>query len=524
MTTAASRKPVVGIHLGTEFSSIAVEKNSQILTVINNEGDRLTPNAVFFNSPLIVGKLALEKAQDHPGRTVHSVIQLIGRRFDEPEVQNLANSVEYTIVNVGGKPGIRVDVDGALKTYMPEQISAIILGRLKRDAEMILGENATEAVITVPADFNEAQRLATKHAGNIAGLNVRAVISEPTAAAIAWAYRNRSEAFDGKTRLILVFDMGETTTSASIVSVSSKEIQLTSTVRDPQLGRNDIDNALVNALVEEIKDKHERDISQDRKAMFRFRKHCNELKQQLSLLEQVTMTLENVMPGVSIKIDMSRARFESIIDDVIEKTIGLARKALKMEGEANAHSTKPKVDDIILVGGSSRMPWVERILNDGKPIMRTVNEDEVVAFGACVYAAKLGGSKDILPDIRLLDVCPPSHGTTVTGRGVSQRNAPTSASNTTDEDGVDNLHIQVYQGDPELRRENQKLCEVIIPIQPAPEDVPDIHVNLSLSHDFRLTAPGEGLACKGEAKTVTLSALDLQEVEEAEANHLFKSE
>ncbi len=225
---------------------------------------------------------------------------------------------------------------------------------------------------------------------------------------------------------------------------------------------------------------------------------------------------------------MSRARFERIIDDIIEKTIGLARKALKMEGEANDHFTKPKVDDIILVGGSSRMPWVERIfkdfLADGKPITRTVDEDEVVAFGAGVYAAKIGGSKGILPDIRLLDVCPPSHGTTVTGRGVSQRNAPTSASNTTDEDGVDNLHIHVYQGDPELRRENQKLCEVIIPIQPTPEDVPDIHVNLSLSHDFRLTAPGEGLACKGEAKTVTLSALNVQEVEEAEANHLFKSE
>ncbi len=521
MANATPKKAVVGIDLGATFSYIAVERKHQIEVLVNADGDRPTASAVFFDSPLIVGKSALEKALQYPGRTVHSVKRLIGRQFNEPSVQNLMNLVEYTIVNVGGELSIMVNVDGSVKTYRPEQISARILEQLKYDAEKFLGENVTGAVITVPVAFNEAQRLATKHAGIIAGFDVRAIINEPTAAAIAWAYSNPKQAFVCKPKLVLVFDMGGSTTDVSIVSVSSKEIRVISAYGDPQLGGNDIDNALVNVLVEEIMDKHERDISQDRKAMIRLRKHCKELKHQLSKVEKVTMSLENVMPGVPFKIGMSRARFERIIDDSIEKTIGLARKALKMEGEANAHFTKPKVDDIILVGGSSRMPWVERIFKDflagDKPVERTVNCDEAVAFGAGVYTAKLGGSNDILPDIHLPDFTPLSYDIGVRGRGASQRGAPASTSITTNGNAQESLRIQVHQGDPKTWTENQKLCEVSIPIQPAPEGVPDIHVTLSLSHDFKLTAPGESLAYKGEAKTVTLSALNAQEAAKGEA-------
>ncbi len=525
MTNATAKTFVVGIDLGTTFSCIAVEKNNQIQVVANDYGDRPTASAIFFDSPRIIGKLALEKAQDNPGRTVHSVKRLIGRQFSEPGVQDLVNLVEYTIVNVGGEPSIRVDVEGSVETYRPEQISAMILGQLKMDAELYLGGNVTEAVITVPAAFNESQRLMTKHAGMIAGLDVRAVINEPTAAALAWAYSNPEKSFCDKPKIVLVFDMGGGTTDVSIVSVSPKEIRVTSTNGDPQLGGNDVDNALASLFVEEIKNEHERDISQDRKAMIRLRKYCNELKHQLSKVEKVTMTLENVMPGRPFKIDMSRARFENVIDDIIEKTIKLVREALKMDVDACGNSTKAEIDNIILVGGSSKMPWVERIfresLADGKPVERTVNCDEAIALGAGVYAAKLAGIENILPDITLLDVAPLSYGIEVKGGEMSQiiqRNNPVPASHTrsytTSADMQKCVRIQVYQGDSKKCSENQKLQQFDVPIEPALKGVPDIRVTFSLSRDFMLTVTAKDLASKGETKSITVSATNVQTQEE----------
>ncbi len=521
MTNATLKKAVVGIDLGTTFSCIAVEKGNQIQTVANKYGVRPTASAVFFDSPRLIGQMALDRAQDHPGRTVHSVKRLIGRPFDELAVQNLTKLVEYTIVNVGGEPSIRVDVDGSVETYRPEEISAMILGEVKQDAETLLDGNVTKAVITVPAAFNESQRLATKHAGMIAGLDVRAVINEPTAAALAWAYSNPKEAFCDKPKLVLVFDMGGGTTDVSIVSVSSKEVRVTSTNGDPQLGGNDIDNALVSVFVEEIKNKHERDISQDRKAMIRLRKHCNELKHQLSKVEKVAMTLENVMPGVPFKIDMSRARFEIIIGDIIGKALKVVREALKMDVDACDHSMPVEIDNIVLVGGSSKMPWVERIFKDslagGKPVERTVNCDEAIAFGAGVYAAKLAGVKDILPDIRLLDVAPLSYGIEVKGGEmpqIIQRNTPVPASHTrtytTNTDMQKSVRTQVYQGDSKMCSEKKMLQQLDVPVEPALKGVPDIQVTFSFSHDFMLTVTAKDLASKGQTKIIEVNSLSVQ--------------
>ncbi len=529
MANETPKKTVIGIDLGTTFSCIAVEKKRKIDVIANPDGDRQTASAVFFDSSCIIGHLALEKAQDYPGRTIHSVKRLIGRKFREDGVQDLADSVEYTIVNAGGEPNIRVEFNGCVETFRPEQISAMILGQVMRDAEKHLGyENVKaifEAVITVPAAFNESQRLATKHAGMIAGLDVRAVINEPTAAALGWAYSNPTAAFGDKAKSVLVFDMGGGTTDVSIVSISSKEIRVISTNGDPQLGGNDIDNALASVVVGEIRTTHKRDISQDRKAMVRLRKHCNELKHQLSKMAKVTMTLENLIPGTPVKIDMSRARFENTIDGIIKKTTELVHKALNKDTDACDNSTKIEIDNVVLVGGSSKMPWVEgiikRILGDNKPIERTVNCDEAIALGAGVYAAKLAGLKDILPDITLLDVAPLSYGIEVKGGEMSQiiqRNTPVPASHTrtytTNEDMQKYVRIHVYQGDSKMCSENKRLRDFDVPIEPALKGVPDIQVTFSLSRDFMLTVTAKDLASKGETKSIAVSATKVQTQEE----------
>ncbi len=523
----SQKTAVVGIDLGTTFSCIAVEKAGRINVVANKDGNRLLASAVFFDSTRVIGNFAMQNVHEYPARTVYNVKQLIGRQMTEPLVQTFIKSVGYNVANMAGEPTIRVRCNGKEEDFRPEQISAMILGELKESAERLLGQQVAKAVITVPAAFNEVQRLATKHAGMIAGFEVLSVINEPTAAALAWACENRQHAFDGKQKSILIFDMGGGTTDVSIISVSSKEIRVTSTNGDTALGGNHIDKALVDHFVEEIKKEHERDISQNKRALMHLSKACTSIKHQLSTLPQVSILLDNLIIGVSITLSLTRARFENIIEDIRTKTINLVRATLKMESEiikTGSNTKATDISDIVLVGGSSKMPWVKKFFEDSipgdKPVHLTVNCDEAVANGAGLYAAKLAGSNDLMPDIRLLDIAPLSYGIEVKGGVLSElirRNTSLPASHTrsytTTVDMQKSVRIQVYEGSSKLAKEARQLREFDLPVRPAAKGVPDIRVTFSLSQDFLLTVTAEDLTIRGEKKWIMVNALKAQSSE-----------
>ena len=515
---------IIGIDLGTTNSAMAVMQSGKAEIVANSEGARTTPSVVAMNKngERLVGQVARRQQVTNPKNTVYEVKRLIGRKFSDKEVQRDLKLMGYEIV----KSGTSVKVKMGDKEYSPEEISAMILSKLKADAESFLGESVSEAVITVPAYFDDSQRQATKDAGKIAGLEVKRIINEPTAAALAYGLDKEGK----KDEKIVVYDLGGGTFDVSILELGDSVFEVKSTNGDTHLGGADFDRTIVNFLADEFKKEHGIDISDDKAAMQRLRDEAEKAKIELSTTNEVDINLPFLTADADgpkhFEMKMNRAKLESLVGDLIDRTAEPCEKALK-----DAGLKASDIDAVVLVGGMTRMPAVQEKVKKifGKEPMKGVNPDEVVAVGAAIQGGVLAGD---VKDVLLLDVTPLSLGIETMG-GIAtkliERNTtiPTSKSEvfSTAADNQPQVEIHVVQGEREMVADNKSLGRFILDgIAPAPRGIPQIEVtfNIDANGILNVTAKDKGT---GKEQSITISGsgnLDKADVEkmakEAEAN------
>lgn len=515
---------IIGIDLGTTNSAMAVMQAGKAEIIANSEGNRTTPSvvAVNKNGERLVGQVARRQQVTNPKNTIYEVKRLIGRNFDDKEVQRDLKLMGYEIVK--SNSGVKVKMGD--KEYSPEEVSAMILGKLKADAESFLGEPVTEAVITVPAYFDDSQRHATKDAGKIAGLEVKRIINEPTAAALAYGL----DKADKKDEKIAVYDLGGGTFDVSILELGDGVFEVKSTNGDTHLGGADFDRAIVNYFVDEFKKENGIDLKEDNAAMQRLRDEAEKAKIELSTTNEVTINLPFLTADADgpkhFEHKLTRAKLESLVGELVDKTADPCEKALK-----DAGLKASDIDAVVLVGGMTRMPAVQEKVKQifGKDPMKGVNPDEVVAIGAAIQGGVLQGD---VKDVLLLDVTPLSLGIETLG-GVStkliERNTtiPTSKSEvfSTAADNQPQVEIHVVQGEREMVADNKSLGRFVLDgIPSAPRGVPQIEVtfNIDANGILNVTAKDKG---SGKEQSITIQNsgnLDKNEVEkmakEAEAH------
>ncbi|HOJ99106.1 MAG TPA: molecular chaperone DnaK [Termitinemataceae bacterium] len=502
---------IIGIDLGTTNSCVAVLEGGEPVVIQNSEGGRTTPSIVGFTSKgeRIVGQPAKNQMITNPENTIYSIKRFMGRRYSE--VTNEIKLVPYKVVEHGDD--VRVDIQG--KLYSPQEISAFILQKMKKTAEDYLGEPVTEAVITVPAYFNDAQRQATKDAGRIAGLDVKRIINEPTAAALAFGFNKDQK----KEKTIAVYDLGGGTFDISILELGEGVFEVKSTNGDTHLGGDDFDRRIMEWLIEEFKKDTGIDLSKDRMALQRIREAAEKAKIELSAVQQTEINLPFITADQNgpkhLQKTLTRAKFEQMVDDLLERTKEPCRKAL-----ADAGLTVDQIDEVILVGGSTRIPAVQRIVKElfNKEPNKGVNPDEAVAIGSAIQGGILGGD---VKDVLLLDVTPLSLGIETLGGVMTKlipRNTtiPTRKSQifSTAADGQTAVSIHVLQGEREMASQNRTLGRFdLVGIPPAPRGVPQIEVTFDIDANGIVHVSAKDLGTGKEQKIRIESSSGLSEAE-----------
>ncbi len=504
----------IGIDLGTTNSCVAVMEGGEPKVIANAEGNRTTPSIVAFGDKgeRLVGQVAKRQAVTNPTRTLSAIKRLIGRNFTDAEVKKSLEISPFKIVKGNGGSAV-VEVEG--KSYTPAEISAMVLGKMKQTAEEYLGEKVTDAVVTVPAYFNDAQRQATKDAGKIAGLNVQRIINEPTAAALAYGLDKKGE------EKIAVFDLGGGTFDVSILEIGDGVFEVKSTNGDTFLGGEDFDMRIVNWLADEFKRDQGIDLRGDKMALQRLKEEAEKAKMELSTTKETDINLPFITADSSgpkhLNVKLSRAKFENLVDDLVERTVGPCRMALK-----DAGLTAADIDEVILVGGMSRMPKVQEKVKEifGKDPHKGVNPDEVVAIGAAIQGGVLQGD---VKDVLLLDVTPLSLGIETLG-GITTKliekntTVPTKKSQvfSTAADNQPAVSIHVLQGEREMAQDNKSIGRFeLSEIPTAPRGVPQIEVTFDLDANgiLHVSAKDLGTGKEQSIRITASSGLSKDEIE-----------